>query len=600
MSAGLPYYSFQVVDWQFAKLLTKLAGAEDQEKLKYLLAYVSQATRNGHVCVDVRRLPPNVMGENFSFEDIKTYGLIGKPGENTPLILDQDRLYLERYWQYEQKLAELLTARSQDMEILTLPEKITAYVERNFPTGNINDRQFMAVLMSTVKKLLLITGGPGTGKTRTIAEILRLFHELMPSIRVAVCTPTGKASQRMTQALRECNLPITAMTIDRLLGYIPHQTDFRHTAENPLPTDVLIVDEASMVALGMMVKLLSACSPNTRVILVGDPGQLVSVETGNVLGDIVAAAGKNDSHLTFSLPLIKNLCTLWPKLKLEQKASSKMQSMSPLLDCHIRLIKEYRFEESGFLSRAAKAVQEKKIEEFWEILADPTNQEVTFQDVETPTEVLQQISDMSARFFLKRKDTALISEKLEQLKETAILCAIRGGKNGVENINAVIERRILNELGFSAQTSFYEGKPLLITENSYEKKLFNGDVGVVQKKALNSEQWEVSFLAADGILSVSVLQLPTYEIAYAITIHKSQGSEFNTVWVILPFEKMPILGRELIYTALTRAKKSVVFLGKKEILSFAISNSTCRKSGLYDALVSKVASKGEMDAKSAN
>jgi exodeoxyribonuclease V alpha subunit len=547
--------------------------------------------------------------------------VVGRPGEFKPLILDgQNRLYLQRYWQYEAELAATIvrlegdTTKSEERAPHPDPLPIgSADAERekhsprhdvethqlkvslaaHFPSGGAEemDWQMVAAVAALRRRLCIISGGPGTGKTRTVVVLLALLLEQNPALRIALAAPTGKAAARLQESVKNARatlpcapaiqdlLPTEAGTIHRLLGTVPDSAYFRHDAANPLPFDVIVVDEASMVDLALMAKLVSAIPPSARLILLGDKDQLASVEAGAVLADLCNGASRRAYSPAFAKELKEMTGLILPADAVSGQAAG-------LADCIVELRRNYRFGEQSEIHRLSQAVNAgdaeavvKSLREAGENSAAP----VVWRQLPAPSQLKQFLKPLAlSRFkeFLQSPDPA---EALRAFARFRILCALRHGPYGVEQLNAVVED-ILAEAGWIRPDGrFYAGRPVMIVRNDYNLKLFNGDIGVLRRNAAG--ELRAYFAGPDQALrEVMPLRLPEHETAFALTVHKSQGSEFERVLLMLPREDSLVLSRELVYTGLTRASRAVALWSSLEILTAAVRRNIRRRSGLRDAL----------------
>ena len=421
----------------------------------------------------------------------------------------------------------------------------------------------------------VISGGPGTGKTYTLVLILALLLELERDrkLRIAVAAPTGKGSRahsglnpdRQSQlGMRRDDQGPTAgapTTIHRLLGHLPDSARFRHDTDNPLPFDVIAVDEASMVDLALMAKLFRAIPASARVILLGDKDQLASVEAGAVLGDICAAAGAGSregtgmGRGTDGGPLTPSLSPSdGERVPVRAGEGSARDSLA---DCVVQLRKNYRFGEQSGIYRLSNAINEGRAEDALRILKDSgTNAAADLISTPLPRrgelkEALRARVTAGFNEFLKASDPVAALAALARFR---ILCALREGPFGVAGLNQVTEE-ILEEAGLiRPQDPWYARRPIMITRNDYNLKLFNGDIGLLLPDADSGEP-RAFFPGPDNTLRKFLpLRLPAHETAFAMTVHKSQGSEFERVLLILPERESPVLSRELLYTGITRAR----------------------------------------------
>jgi exodeoxyribonuclease V alpha subunit len=610
-SAVAPPPEFKAIDRHFSDFIGGLSG--NQREVKLAAALVSHARSLGHVCLDLRA-PDAGASPLPSFDDapwpepdawintLRASPAVGRPGEFKPLIVDDaGRLYLHRYWLHETDLAARLKdrARSSPRQIDT--ELLRDGLLRLFPASSSEiNWQMVAAFAALRKRLCVISGGPGTGKTRTVVVLLALMLEQHPELRVALAAPTGKAASRLqesvkhTKASLSCRagvkekLPVEATTIHRLLGARHDSTQFKHDSRNPLPFDVVIVDEASMVDLPLMARLLAALPDAAQIILLGDKDQLSSVEAGAVLADI---CGERE-HRAFSNGFRKDY---------EQLAGIAIPANPPRLsgaldDCIVELPRNYRFGEQSGIYKLSQAVNESDSSRAIGLLtaaASGRSTDLASRPVPRPAALKDQLRSLVLESFAPYLGAKQPVQALELLGKFRILSPLRNGPYGVENINRLVEE-ILSEAGLVAgQNAFYEGRPVMITRNEHNLKLSNGDIGLILQDPTNS-QLRAWFPAADGSArSCLPLRLPEHETAYALTVHKSQGSEFDRVLLILPGEDARILTRELLYTGMTRASKHVEVWFDPSVLRSAISRRTVRRSGLRDALWNNAARVGK-------
>lgn len=538
------------LDRHFAAALLAHEPAPN-ESLRRAAERVSALRRLGHTCVPLSALA------GVTAEDLRASRCVGRPGDFTPLILDDaGRLYLRRYHEYERQLA----AATRQRISLVVPcdaAQLERGLERFFGAEIASD-QAQAARIAVTRAFTVITGGPGTGKTHTIAVVLALLHEQSGAQppRVALAAPTGKAAARMTESIRRvvesipafreiaATLPSEAATIHRLLGAMPGSPYFRHHADHPLPADVVIIDEASMVDLALMAKLVAAIPPHARLILLGDKDQLSAVEAGNVLGDLCAApalaghiAGLRKNHRFAEDSGIHRL---------------SQQINAGDIDASLRTLREGAADlRSAALPATAKlraALRERVLPEF--------------------------------RALLETREPALA---LARLHDFRILGALRVGPFGVAALNQLIESMLGEASLIDPSQRHYAGRPVIITRNDYTLGLFNGDTGLLlPDEAGKLRAW---FPESGGeVRSLDPARLPEHETVFAMTVHKSQGSEFRRVLLLLPDRLAPVLTRELIYTGLTRARDQVELWFVEPVLRDAILRRVERTGGLADAL----------------
>lgn len=595
------------LDIHFARLMTRLTGRNAPE-LFLGAALVSSHTREGHICLDLCAKAGETLleGEDGSEsvvcpklsvwqKKLRESSVVGKPGEYKPLILDdRSRLYLYRYWDYETQLAALIQKRTgeyaESIDFALLKEGLN----RLFPAGESKetDWQKVAAFTALTQKFCVISGGPGTGKTTTVARILALLVEQATSgkLGIALAAPTGKAAARLQDAIRSAKkkldcaetvkeaIPEEASTIHRLLGTVPGSPYFRHNAKNPLSADVVAVDEASMVDLALMSKLVQALDPEARLILLGDKDQLASVEAGAVLGDICAGKEIHRFSESFCVHLEKTVGGSFGKC-------SDRGNLTGIQDCIVELRKNYRFGSDSGIGMVSRTVNAGDGEEAVKLMANGTYSDILWKKLPRSDGLLREMKQIVVEGF----ESYLRIDKMEEIfslfDRFRILCALREGPYGVRTVNALVERILEREKLIAPRKNWYRGRPVLITRNNYSLHLFNGDIGITLPDSRSNGDLRVFFPTADGTLrKFHPLRLPECETVYAMTVHKSQGSEFDKVLMLLSDRESPVLTRELIYTGITRARKQIEIWGNEEVFRIAVSRRTQRTSGLRDAL----------------
>ena len=465
----------------------------------------------------------------------------------------------------------------------------------SFPVtgGGGADWQQVAAVAALRKRFCVISGGPGTGKTSTVVKIIALLLEQAKGahLRIALAAPTGKSAARLGESVRllkeklDCTeeirglIPDGVSTIHRLLGPTGGSVRFRYSNDNPLPFDAVIVDEASMVALPLMAKLATALRHDARLILLGDRDQLASVEAGAVLGDICGAGRKEP----FSAEFAEFLAVMAGGGQIPVEPSGS--SLPPLSDSLVILKKNYRFGDMSGIGEVGRAVNNGAGENALELLRGGCRTDVTWHDVPKPNGLKKSLAEMVITGYSKYLAAETPAEALQLFDTYRVLCALRQGPYGVEGVNALVEG-ILAEKGLIDMNSrWYRGRPVMITVNDYNLKLFNGDVGIVFPDSETGGNPRVYFPTPDGgVRKISPVRLPAHETVYAMTIHKSQGSEFERVLLLLPAHDSEVMTRELIYTGITRAKNAVEIWGDEKVFVTAVARKIERKSGLKDAL----------------
>ena len=514
---------------------------------------------------------------------------------HAPLVLEGGLLYLRRYREYERALALGL------QRIATQPvpeagiEPLALLFARLFPHAAHDDRQARAAALALRHVLLLVTGGPGTGKTTTTARLLVLLvaqalHAGRASPRIALAAPTGRAAERMAESVRQAvqalaamgvdadllaALPTSGTTLHRLLGTIPDSPRFRHDGDNPLPFDVVVVDEASMIDLPLMAKLVDAVASGTRLVLLGDPDQLPSVEAGDVLAAILGAAGEGDAMERGDADVLRPL--LGDADKTSVLVQEGGEARFPGIRVHLQ--RGWRQSEALDLAPLAAAVREGDADAALAQLRAGTLSNVHFH--EGLADPLEPQRDALLAHFRALGHAATPADALAQSTRLRLLTAVREGPQGARTLNARIER-LLAEGGGSgrAPQGHFQGQLLIVTENSYRHRLFNGDIGVCLRDAAGTL---VAWFPGDDAGNPRAFHpaaLPAHESAFAMTVHKAQGSEFDTVWLLLPARGNRVLSRELVYTGITRARRALHVAGSEAVIREALARHAGRWSGL--------------------
>jgi len=577
----------RLLDLHLGRLLARLAP-KTADLLLLSGTLLSAAMAQGHTCLRLdrpdplpRALRPLLPSSARAWQtDLLESGVTALPGQTAPLVLDREyRLYTFRFFHIEQRIATDLLTRAKPLTPVD-PERVRPVLDRLFPGSGPDDQQMQAALLALLKPLLIISGGPGTGKTHTVARILALLNATGPALQVSLAAPTGKAATRLEESLRKAvaglppdlanGLPRKAQTLHRLLGYHPDQRTFHHTGDRPLTADLLVLDEASMVDLVLMDHLLAALRPETRLILLGDPDQLASVEAGRLFADL-----RGPKQKVISRELGQTLAALTGSS--QQTAPSDQH----LGDCVIQLHTSYRFSGKSGLAALARAVNSGDMAAVTAVLGQDWP-DLCLQTQRGPARqkwLQQTILEHLRPLFAAQTP----GEALALINGFRVLCALRQGPDGVEGVNRLAETAFAEEGLIPAGTSLYRGRPLLITRNSYELDLYNGDTGILWPN--DSGRLRAWFPDRDGSLrSVSPGRLPAHETGYAITIHKAQGSEFDRVLLLLPEQENRLLNRELLYTGLTRARKSLTLCAEAEILAATVEKRGHRFSGLAQRL----------------
>jgi exodeoxyribonuclease V alpha subunit len=603
-------------DVHVAVRLGRLAGDEDDDVM-LAAALAVRGPRLGHVYVDLARIRRTATVDTD--EPVDLAGLpwpepeawigrlqrsslvaVGEDGGDVdrPLRLVGTALYLDRYWREERAVAGDLAALSAAPPQAIAPDVLADGVARLF-AGQAEGRQALAAAAAVLSRFAVVAGGPGTGKTTTVAQIVALLAEQAAAaggvdLLVALAAPTGKAAARLEEAVhgaagalavtdevRAFLLSLSASTLHRLLGWRPDShSRFRHHRGNRLPHDVVIVDETSMVSLSLMGRLVEAVRPEARLILVGDPGQLTSIEAGAVLGDIV---GPTSDGL---------LMTPAGRARLAEAVGHEVDATDPppgttVGDGIVVLDRVHRY--GGGIAELAVAIRRGDEDAVMDVL-DGARDDVTWiatdvaDDAESAT--LAPIRDRvvaAGRAVMDAAQSGDARAALEALATFRVLCAHRRGPYGVESWMARIERWLADDgSGPSGGGPWYVGRPLIVTENDYGLRLYNGDTGVVIRA--DAGHATAAFERGGEVVEFRPSRLGAVDTVYAMTVHKSQGSQFDTAAVLVPPASSAILTRELLYTAVTRAQQQLMIAGTEESVRAAVVTPVARASGLRHRL----------------
>jgi exodeoxyribonuclease V alpha subunit len=574
-----------------------------EQSLKFLheaAMQTSLALSEGHVCVFVHQIVRDRAESDTRRLGalLVSSGVIGTPEEPgaMPLILDEDgRLYLHRYFDYERRLAlRLMSALRQEQVV---DPAMQARLGLLFPASQESmdarlDWQKIAAALAMQKNLAIISGKPGTGKTTTVVKLLACLLGQNPDCRIALAAPTGKAAARMLEAIRAAasrlpdqltaRLPTESFTVHRLLGVTPAEGEFRYHAGNPLAIDALVVDEASMLDIALATKLFEAVPATARIILLGDKDQLSAVEAGAVFADLSA-----DPSLSGDCVAALSQLTGIAAASIRPAPSSQS---TPMLDSVVWLAESFRFKDDSGVGRLAAFINAGDAAGACDLLrAESDGLDRAIEWIEDGGRVaaapsMQRIQDSYAAYLrVVQNDGGCHAAVFEEFGKTRTLCAVREGVRGVEAMNRqigkVFRAALYPDLDAGASSEWYPGRPVMVLRNDYVLKLFNGDIGI----ALPDSSGKLAVFFPDGAAgfrTVPIVRLPEHETAFAITVHKSQGSEFDQVILMLPAEPSGVVSRELLYTALTRSREKVTIIGNARVLEQAIQSPTRRRSGL--------------------
>lgn len=628
----------RAIDFAFADFIYSEEATLEQsarECLTMLAAFVSAQSGEQHSCIQLAYLGQPFAGV-YQFPELNqlyahlqntaTFANLAPTQDNNnrpitkPLVVQSNKVYLQRYWQYEWQLAAIIkekAAKKQDLDINAAQSLLAVLFESN--SDQNLDWQKVAVCIAASQSLSFITGGPGTGKTTTVTKLLALLQGLAAkkgkTLNIQLVAPTGKAAARLTESISKAkqklpadlttNLPEQCQTIHRLLGAKPQSPYFKANANHPLNLDVLVLDEASMVDLPLMAKLFAALPRDAQIVLLGDQDQLASVETGSVLSDICAASLSQNNELVdglqvYSQTMQRHLAELLAESGLQASVTNEnIAAQSVIQDNLVRLVKSHRFNEHSGIGQLAKQVKVGQVRQCLDLLKGEQFADIDwYQPEQTTTQNVANeiLSTLIVKLlplykqYIQALQQGDLPQAFELLQQQQVLCAQKSGYWGVNQLNQLIENELHKQGLIDKGKDFYVGRPVMLAKNDHQLKLFNGDIGIVMPEPSNPNLNKVWFVTPEGELrGLLPSRLPSLETLYAMTIHKSQGSEFDSVYLCLP----PInannqgrgLNRELIYTGLTRAKKHFSLFAQPKALSISLNQQCVRGSGLAERLL---------------
>lgn len=565
----------------FSRLSAVEVGNETPSLLEQTLQLVLEALEVGQISLNMETAFSKLELSNPAINSVAEWqqslmesGVASIPGGFTPLIIDGNQLYLARYHLYHSQLQQRLTALSTQTLQLENAAELTQMLDRLFPSCDFTvDWQKVAAALALKKRLCVISGGPGTGKTTTVLRLLAALSSAQSGLRIRLAAPTGKAAARMQESIRkevhklDCDAAIKesfnkleASTIHRLLGYQPNSVNFRHHAENPLALDVLVIDESSMIDSAMMAKCLDALPNNARVILLGDKDQLPAVEPGSPFASLCSQFG-------FS----QDFCNDLEALSGQNLSEFTSPQSNPLADNLVFLRHSYRFKDDSGIGQLAKLINAGGYRDSLELMQGDSFADIHWQDYKAQEyrrvgskitdPLVNRIKQGFAPYIESLNAPVDVATVFNAYNQFCLLTAMHKGYTGRIETNELCQKA----LNFPSDNKWYHGRPIMISQNDYQTGLYNGDVGICLQQQ-GSEVLRVYFPTSDGFKDFTPSRIPAHETAFAMTVHKSQGSEFNNVVFLLPDAAKNVFSNSLVYTAITRAKERVELWGKNDVL----------------------------------
>ena len=563
---------------------------------------VSKRLHEGHICVDLdevmnerAEMPPNLITSEID-PIVFTRWVSTSLEPVKPFVVHKDKIYLHRYFKYETQILHAIgriianerKVRQVRLEQIKLVGETLQYLLDEDEVTNLSkqeqtDWQFVGAVQGFLNNFTIITGGPGTGKTTTVAKILSILYHVIPNCSVALAAPTGKAAVRMADSLKNTKLKLSAeikekfnnlspSTIHRLLKTIPSSIYFKHNAENPLPYDVVIVDEASMIDVAIFSKLLDAIGNGTRLILLGDKNQLASVEAGSLLGDFCKSLTDVNQFDATTASFINQFIIDDPR---RLKDSDISEPNHPLSGHIIELMKSHRFKSDSGIGKLSKAIinNEQQVLKDW---IHTQQQSIVQLDIKNSPALFELFVEGYEAYISEPN----IAKALQKLNNLRVLCAVRLSSFGLYAINKKIEAVLQRKGLLNTNEAFYENRPIIVTQNYPDLHLFNGDVGIIRtdENGVKKAWFEDAEKTIRGVLPAYISNMET---VFAMTIHKSQGSEYDKILVILPENAdNKLLTRELLYTAVTRSKNELIVQAPEKIILQTIAEKVKRASGI--------------------
>lgn len=603
--------TFSPFDLSIGEFLSSVV-TKNKDDVRLAASLISRQLSGGHVCVKLPEFAGRGLGTGDNADDpvqcprlsawlqsLENAECVGRPGEFKPMILDEaHRLYFQRYWQYEQDVAGFVRRSlsvsldlSRHYSETAIREKLQFY----FPEMSVGKISWpgVAAAIALLRRFLVVTGSPGTGKTTAMTKVMAFLQDVKEcGLRIALCAPTGKAAARMEESIKKTkmtlacpenikeSIPDEAMTIHRLLGSRIYSPYFSFNEKNNLPYDLIVVDEASMVDLPLAAKLITALRPEAKLILLGDRDQLASVDAGSVLGDICFPESLNVFSASFGRKL-ESLCGV---------PVETSDAAPDVRDCLIEMRQNYRFSEGSGIGVLSQLIKAGEADRVLELTGEGRFSDVHLHEIADSDDIVERLRETALKFYRAYLQTIVsgtgsMEDIFARFEAFRVLCALRVGPWGSERLNRVIEN-LMAEAGLIRLTDpYYQGRPLMIVKNDYRLQLFNGDVGVVLRDSSDHDRFKVYFRdPKQGFRKILPERLPRHETVWAMTVHKSQGSEFDDVVLVLPENDSIVLTRELLYTGVTRARLNVSIWAGKNTVKKIIQKQIIRQSGLTDAI----------------
>jgi len=602
---------FRDIDIALARLLARLAP-NDPPAVPLAALLVSRAAGEGHVCIDLHQWAGHEFKEPSErapigrcpdvdswIDQLRSSTMVGDADSHCPLVCDRHgRVYLQRLYQHEQQLAQRLRQRAASAGQTLSPdqmEQLRPLLNRYFcnsPSDGLPDWQKIAAAITLLKRLCIISGAPGTGKTTTVAKFLGVLIEWTQEtpLRIHLCAPTGKAAARLGASLSDASLSMDCppsvaaalaklepSTIHRLLRTQPGGRGFVFNTQNPLATDVVVVDEASMVDLVLMDRLVQSVPKDARLVILGDKDQLASVEAGAVFGDLCRGAREK----SYSAAMRDSIFALtgMPLPSADQHAPAALS----LADCTVVLHKNYRFDQEDGIGALTQAINLGDSGRIKQLFHNNPKATVRWEQWRSRSEFHKLLAAHVLRGYESYLTSREPEEALAHFSRFMILGALVKGPFGVDQLNQTATDLLQKARLINRTRPWFKGRPVMMTRNSYRIGLFNGDIGLTWP---NSDgRLSVWFQKESGELrAISPQRLPEHQSAFAMTIHKSQGSEFDSTLLILPDQDTPVLSRELVYTGCSRARHQLILMAQENTIDQALSRTIQRTSGLSVAL----------------